>query len=180
MRFVLIALVGAVATGLPEARADIDGDRYTSKRWSVSMRAPSNWTLNEQTSYPNILLWMTPREVGVRMLLSAEVQTTRRDAQTYALETSKVLETLGFTVRSPQRHITGAYYVDFDNCGEETDCKGKVFLRQAFLVVGNVGYALTLSAPTSRSRGFYLRAWDAALRTMRVTASRAAPATPAE
>lgn len=178
MRFVLIALASAVAMGVTSARADIDGDRYSSKRWGVTMRAPSNWTLNERTSYPNILLWMSPRDSGVRLLLSAEIWTTRRDSQTYALETTKMLETLGFTVNAPLRHLSGAYYIDFDNCGEETDCTGKVFLRQAFLVVGNVGYALTLAAPTSRTRGFYLRAWDAALRTMRV--SRARPAAEAE
>jgi hypothetical protein len=87
-----------------------------------------------------------------------------------------MLETLGFTVDPPLRHLTGAYYIDFDNCGEETDCTGKVFLRQAFLVVGNIGYALTLAAPTSRSRGSYLRAWDAALRSMRVSRARPAAA----
>jgi hypothetical protein len=182
MRSVLVALVMLVAGVLvsaDRAHADIAGDRYTSKRWRVSMRAPATWSLNESTSYPNILLWMTPRDANVRMLLSAEVHTERRDSNTYAVETSTLLETLGFTVSKPQRHATGAYYVDFDNCGEETDCTGKVFLRQGFVVVGDIGYALTLAAPTARTRGFHLRAWDAAMRSLRLTPPRSSKPDPA-
>jgi hypothetical protein len=161
----LIALLGAPAA------ADIDGDQFTRSDWQVAIRAPKNWQLTEQTSYPNILLWMTRKNPDGRMLLSAERQEKERiDAEEYARRTAGVLTRLGFTVRTAQRHAaTGAWWFDFDNCGEQPTCRGKVFLRQAFLVENAVGYSLTLAAPDARTRGQHLRAFDAALRSMVIT-----------
>ncbi|HTM22800.1 MAG TPA: hypothetical protein VL172_19895, partial [Kofleriaceae bacterium] len=149
------------------AGADIDGDQFSSSGWQVSIRAPKNWQLTEQTSYPNILLWMTRKNPDGRMLLSAEAHVSAADAEEYAKVTAGVLTKLKFTVRTAQRHAaTGAWWFDFDNCGDNPTCAGKVFLRQAFLVENGVGYSLTLAAPDARTRGMHLRAFDAALRSL--------------
>jgi len=161
------------------ARADIEGDRFTSEDWHVTLRAPSHWQISERTSYPNVLLWMTHAEPEGRMLLSAEMRVTGGDAEAYAKATSAVLVQLGFTVRAPQRHAgTGAYYFDFDNCGDASDCTGKVFMRQAFLVSGRVGYALTLATPDVHGRGRLLRAFDFALSHIRIDRTGAAAPMP--
>lgn len=161
------------------ARAEIEGDRFTSDDWHVTLRAPSHWQISERTSYPNVLLWMTHAEPEGRMLLSAEVRGDDGDAEAYAKATSAVLVQLGFTVRAPQRHAaTGAYYFDFDNCGDSTDCTGKVFMRQAFLVSGKIGYALTLATPDVHSRGRLLRAFDFALTHIQIDRTGAAAPQP--
>jgi hypothetical protein len=142
------------------ARADIDGDRFESETWRVSMKAPKNWQLTETTSYPSILLWMVRRTPDGKMLLSAEKLDASMDALAYAKATSTLLEKRGFRVRAPQLHAsTGAYLIDFDN--------EKTFLRQALLVTNGVGYALTLSAKDTRTRSQHLRAFDYALRKIR-------------
>lgn len=198
----LALLVAIATTTLPatSARADIDGDRFVSSDWGVSLRAPSNWQMSERTSYPNIVLWMTHQQPIGRMLLSVEVHPQKIDSKTYAENTREVLTRLGFNVRAAQRHPdTGAWYFDFDNCvpveapvdvTNTADCAGKVFMRQGFLVEGKIGYALTLAAADVYSRGRLLRSWDMALKTIKidraddqlrppVTGNTAAPKAPA-
>jgi hypothetical protein len=140
--------------------ADIDNSEFESAGWRVRMSAPKNWQLTEQTSYPNVLLWMVRHGPDGKMLLSAEEVSTGDDALGYANRTSTLLEKMGFTMRAPQLHsATGAYWIDFDN--------GRVYLRQAFIVANSIGYALTLSASDSRTRSQHLRAFDYALRSIR-------------
>jgi len=150
-----IAVVVAAA-----ARADIDGDQFESMGWRVRMTAPKNWQLTEQTSYPNVLLWMVRHGPDGKMLLSAERVKKGEDGQAYANRTAKLLDRIGFSSRAPQLHAaTGAYWIDLDN--------GHVYLRQAFLVADGIGYALTLSARDGRTRSQHLRAFDSALRSIR-------------
>lgn len=159
------------------AIADVDGDRYESDTWLVSMQRPKNWQMSEQSSYPNVLLWMSRRNPYARMLLSAERRTRRITAMAYAKETKRILETLGFSVAPIKRHSTGASWIEFDNCGDASDCKGKAFLVQAFLVANGNAYALTMSTQNRRIRGQNLRAFDYTLRSMRFKRQRP-PTTP--
>lgn len=160
----LIVLAAAlVASAAPTARADCDDETCTRELWGflVEITAPKNWRPAEERSYPSILVWMGRRDPPGRMLLSAERLDVELDAKGYAERSRALLEVLGFKTREPQLHPqTGAYWFDFDN--------GGVYLRQAFLVVGGVGYALTLSATSRRLRGQHLRAFDFTLRTLRV------------
>jgi hypothetical protein len=168
-----VAALLAIATMLASAgfaSAEIDGDRYRSKPWKVRVTAPKDWQISEQTSYPNVLLWMVRRNPSGRMLLTAEKHKEKIDALAYATRTIAVLEKMSFNVRKPQLHsATGAYWIDFDNCHEPTKgCEGKMFLRQAFLVVDGIGYALTLAADDTRTRGRHLHAFDYTLRSIRI------------
>lgn len=160
----LLALLALVA-GAVSARAEIEGERFRSEKWRVQMTAPPNWQLTEQTAYPNLLLRLERREPRGLMLLAAETVKPDLSTRDYTAQVSKKLESLGFTVHSPQLHsTTGASIIDFDN--------GKAFLRQALLVKGGIGYSLTLSATDPRTRGSHLRAFDSALRSIRPMRSR--------
>jgi hypothetical protein len=173
-RFALgLGIFSFVLLTTDSARSEIDGERFRSKEWRIRMTAPKDWQISEQTSYPNILLWMVRANPAAKMLLSAEHHREAIDALEYALRTSKVLEQMGFQVRPPQLHAaTGAYLIDFDNCDEPArGCVGRVFLRQAFLVVDGVGYALTLATPDLRTRGRHLHVFDSALRSIRIQRS---------
>ncbi len=169
------AVFATIAAIAAPAHADIDGDSFRRELWgwTVTLRAPKNWSPNEERSYPSILLWLVRRDPPGKMLLSAEQLEDTKGAFQYAQRTTKVLEALGFTVRKPQLHAqTGAYWIDFDN--------GAVYLRQAFLVIGDVGYALTLSARNSRTRGQHLRAFDYALRSIKIKRGKPKQAPPAD
>jgi len=163
----LVLVFATLASTAATARADIDGDVFTRDEWelSVSLTGPSNWVLSEERSYPSVWLWMVRRDPPGRMLLSAEQLARPMGARDYATRSAKLLESLGFAVRKPQLHSqTGAYWVDFDN--------GQVYLRQAFMVVGDIGFALSLAARDSRTRGSHLRAFDAALRSIKIHKAR--------
>lgn len=166
----LCAAAIVATTGAPASTAaDVDGDKFVSREWGVSLRAPSPWQMSERTSYPNILLWMTHSQPPGRMLLSVEVHDDKLDARTYAERTAALLTELGFSVRARQRHPgTGAWYFDFDNCAGAPGCEGKAFMRQAFLVEGRIGYALTLAAGDVYARGRLLRAWDLTLKSIKL------------
>jgi hypothetical protein len=151
------------AAGPRPLLGEVDGDtfRVTLWNWQVTVVAPKNWTLSADRSYPSILLWMIRRDPPGKMLFSAERLNEQIDTPAYAGRAVTLLKTLGFTVRSPQLHAaTGAYWVDFES--------RTASLRQAFVVVGGVGYALTLSAPDTRTRSQHLRAFDATLRALSV------------
>ena len=139
--------------------AEIEGEEFISEAWRIQLTAPKNWQLTEQTAYPNILLRIERRDPKGVILLAAE-RVTGIKTQEYAIEVVKRLEGLGFKTRAPSLHATtGAFVIDFDN--------GKAFLRQALLVVDDIGYSLTLSAPDARIRGQHLRAFEAVLRGLR-------------
>lgn len=161
-RCALLATFGlALVLGDASApRADIRDGSFHSETWRVSMSLPKNWQASEQTSYPNILVWMSRRQPDAKMLLSAEAVDPSLDAQGYTAETVERLERFGFEVRGPQLHAaTGAYWMDLDD--------GRTFLRQAILVVDGIGYSLTVAARDAGTRGQLLRAFDQALRSIR-------------
>jgi len=161
-RLLVVALAAALlAASATRARADIEGDAFESVSWRVRMSAPKNWQLTEKTAYPNILLRMVRRAPDGKMMLTAERLSPGVDALGYADRTAALLRQMGFQVRSPQLHSsTGAYFIDSQS--------RTAYLRQAFLVSGGIGYALTLSAPDNRTRGQQLRAFDFALRSIQI------------
>lgn len=159
MRTVAWLAMGLLLLGGSSSRAEIEGEEFSSETWRIRLTGPKNWQMTDQTAYPNILLRMERRDPAGVILLAAEKVTGKR-AQTYALEVVKRLEELGFKTRAPALHATtGAFVIDFDN--------GKAYLRQALLVIDDIGYSLTLSAPDPRVRGQHLRAFEGVLRDLR-------------
>ena len=185
-----IAIAGlATGSNSGSAWAEIDGDDFSSRKWRIRrISAPANWRLSEQKSYAatcvkavvsaesgngsckrsderysqtSILLWMHRRSPTGKMLLAGERLHSQTNSLEYAEKTRELLGKLGFEVRAPQLHAaTGAYWLEFDD--------GKTFLRQAVLVSGGIGYSLTLAAPDARTRAKHLRAFDYALRSIRI------------
>lgn len=154
-------LAVAIALSATAASADVDGSQFTSTAWGVRLTAPRSWQLSERSSYPNVLLWMSRRGPRGRMLFAAERLPAGDSALDYARRTATKLEAMGFRVRPPQLHsATGAYWIDVEN--------RTAYLRQAFLVTSAIGYTLTLSAETGRARSQHLRAFDAALRSVKL------------
>lgn len=165
-----LSLCAAVVTVLAmPAYAEIDGNSFHSSAWRIHISAPAGWSLSDQSSYPSILLWMYRRDLPGKMLLSVERLRQKQTSLQYAQETSNALKVLGFRVGTPQLHAaTGSYWIDAD--------KASVYLRQALLVSGSVGYSLTLSAENPSIRKQHVRAFDSALRSIRI--DRELPATP--
>lgn len=156
----LAAAVAVIAATATAGLAEIQGDQFESSKWRVAMTAPVNWQLTEQTAYPSLLLRLERRDPRGLMLLGAEKVAAGTSTKDYVEGVRERLGELRFEVRAAQLHTTtGAAIIDFDN--------GTAFLRQALLVKGTIAYSLTLSAADARTRGSHLRAFDAALRSIR-------------
>lgn len=157
---VAAAIASALFAAAPRsAAAQFSGERFSSKKWRVRLVAPRKWKVSKQQSYPNILLWMSRQKPAGKMLFAAETINWDTTALQYAKETEARLRKLGFEVKSPQEHSSGAWWIEFNN--------GKRYLQQAFLVNGNIGYTLTMSADTERILRQHGRAYDACLRSIK-------------
>jgi hypothetical protein len=150
----LIALLSIRSAG-----AQVEGDRFESQEWGIRISAPIHWRMSAQTSYPSVLLWMHRINPPGKMLLSAERLAGQSTSVQYAERIKEQLTDRGYQVRKPQLHAaTGAFWIEFDD--------GKTFFRQALLVSGDIGYALTLAASGEHTRSQHLRAFDYALRSI--------------
>ena len=162
----LLAVATMLSTSVKPAEAQFAGERFSSSKWRVKLVAPRRWKVSQQVSYPNILVWMTRQKAPYgKMLFAAEKIKWGTTALQYAKATEKLLARLNFQVRPAQEHSSGAFWIEFNN--------GRVYLQQAFLVNGNIGYTLTLATKSERQLRQPGRAYDATLRSIsrkRVTA----------
>lgn len=161
---VLLGLIFWPRPGL----AEIDGDLYSSPTWGITARAPHGWQLTDKTSYPNILVVMSRTDPDAKILLSAQHVPAGETTREYAEKTAVLLHDMGFHLGLPRRHAaTGARWFDLET--------KDAFLRQAYWVSGDIGFALTLTTPSPVIRNQQLRAFDAVLRTVSITTPVAPP-----
>src|SRR5687767_11852553 len=74
------AAVSLLVAGPLQVAAELEGDRFRSDVWRVSLTTPRNWQSSEQSSYPNLLLRMIRSSPRGQMLLSAERLPVTADA----------------------------------------------------------------------------------------------------
>jgi hypothetical protein len=154
------ALALALISWASLAVAQVETGRAESKDWRIRISAPEDWRISAQGSYPRVVVWMYRSNPAGTMLLTAERARAGQSSVQYALDTVAQLQRLGYAVETtPQTHAaTQASWIEFDD--------GKTFFRQAFLLMGDTAFALTLSAPDRRARAQHLRPFDSALRSM--------------
>ncbi len=142
------------------AQAQVETGRAESRDWRIRISAPEDWRISAQGSYPRVVVWMYRSNPAGTMLLTAERTRASQSSVQYAQDTVTQLQALRYAIETtPQVHAaTQASWIEFDD--------GRMFFRQAFLVMGDTAYALTLSAPDRRARAQHLRAFDSALRSM--------------
>lgn len=142
------------------ALAQVETGRVESKTWRIRVSAPEDWRVSAQGSYPRVVVWMYRSNPAGKMLLTAERVRAGTSSVQYAQATVEQLERLRYAIEAaPQVHAaTQASWIEFDD--------SKTFFRQAFLVLGDTAYTLTLSAPDRRARAQHLRAFDSALRSL--------------
>ena len=155
-----LALALVLIAWASPALAQVETGRAESKEWRIRISAPEDWRISAQGSYPRVLVWMYRSDPAGTMLLTAERARAGQSSVQYAQDTVTRLQGLRYAIETtPQVHAaTQASWIEFDD--------GKTFFRQAFLVMGDSAFALTLSAPDRRARAQHLRAFDSALRSM--------------
>ncbi|ACY17402.1 hypothetical protein [Haliangium ochraceum] len=167
VRVVIAGLMWLAATsaGLGVAAAQVDTGRAESKEWRIRISVPEEWRYSMQSSYPRVIVWMYRSKPDGTMTLTAERGQGISASIAFARQTVTELGRLGYQIETaPQVHAaTQAAWIEFSD--------GRTFSRQAFLILGDTVYVLTLSAPDERTRSQHLRAFDYALRSMERTES---------
>ncbi len=145
-----------------DPEAEIVGDQFESAKWRIQITAPKNWRLTKRSAYENVLAWMVRRRApSGSMVLTAEAISDQLSTEAYAKQSIAALGKMGFKVRPLLVHpATGANWVDLNN--------RRTYLRQAYLVANGIAYSLTLSSGGRKARSENLRAFDFALRSIRI------------
>lgn len=174
-----LAFVGFLVGGSTrESHAELENQVFTSLSDRVRMVVPRGWRATEHPSYPGHLLWMMRSEPPGQIALSSEAFTRQlyckwqacgdsSPTEKYACFLRDSLSKLRFTVGPAQpgpKETTKAglpfVWFEYDD--------GKRFVRHAIAVGEDRAVSLVLASPTADARQQHSRAFDQALRSIRL------------
>ena len=194
-----LALLAAIAflVGLHRvpARAELEGQVFTSRPDRLRMIVPRGWRVTDQPTYPGLALWMMRSQPPGQIVLTGEAFTRDlycswppacRDTQepltakyACAIRAKLVAQRLrvGPVQQGPKENASAglpSVWFEYDD--------GKRFLRQAVALTQERALSLVLSSPTAEGRAAHIRTFDQALRTIRLIDADEAdePVAPAE
>lgn len=186
----LLIALAALATFLVEdSRAELENQVFTSRADRLRLIVPRGWRATDHPTYPGLLLWMMRTQPPGQIVLTSEAFTrelycswpvtcraaTDTPTQKYACALRAKLQLqrirVGPTQAGPKENEAAgipSVWFEYDD--------GKRFLRQAIAVTNDRAISLVLSAPSLEARSTHVRAFDQALRTLRLlSAAEAAP-----
>lgn len=167
-----------------DVAADLENNNsvFTSPSGRLRMIVPRGWRATDQPSYPGLLLWMMRSQPEGQLVLAGEAFTrdlycswpiacrANHDAapvDKYACALRERLITEHFRVGpaqpGPKESETGglpSVWFEFDD--------GKHFLRQAVAMTNERAVSLVLTTSSNDARSAHSRAFEQALRTLRV------------
>jgi hypothetical protein len=181
-----LAAAIAVAVGLlvDDSAAELENQVFTSRADRLRIVVPRGWRASDLPSYPGLLLWMAPNQVG-QPALPGQIQLTverfTRDLyctwpascrasqdplpSKYACALRLKLEALRLRVEPIQAGPKENEQAGLSSISFDYD-DGKHFLRQAIAFSADRAISLVLSAPSKELRTRHARAFDQALRTL--------------
>lgn len=180
-----MALVATIAVVLGvvarDSQADLDNFLFTSRADRLRLVVPRGWRASDQPSYPGLLLWMAHASPVASIQLTAETFTrdlyctwpvacqTSHDSlpAKYACALRKKLEAQRMRVGPVQAGPRENEDAGLPSVWFEYD-DGKHFLRHAIAFSSERAVSLVLSAPNPEARATHSRAFEQALRTMRL------------
>jgi hypothetical protein len=174
-----IVVVGVVVVG--NSAADLDNLVFTSRSAHLRLVVPRGWRASDLPTYPGLLLWMARSDPQGQMELTGESFThdlyctwpvacrTGHDTlpAKYACAMRGKLEGQHLKVGPVQPGPRDNEEAGLPSVWFEYD-DGKHFLRQAIAFATDRAFSLVLVAPTSEARATHTRAFEQALRTLRL------------
>lgn len=160
-------VVSALFLAAPNARADIDGDIYTSANHRVRAEIPRGWRVSEASGYPNVLLWMSRSKPRVKILVVFDPVDPRCRAtgSTFcSADPSQALAAL-----EPQLVSAGfALTAKKESRTPELEYEaGRRYVRHALVVVGDIVISVVLTADSSADRANQSRAFERLTQSIR-------------
>ena len=188
----MLAALGVCALLVHErsSRAELDNSVFTSIPDRVRVVVPRGWSVTDQPSYPGLLLWMLRTDPPGQIVVTSETLThdlycswspacrtgSASLTDQYACAIREQLATKRLKVGPMQPGPKENTVAGVPSVWFEYD-DGRRFLRQALALSSDRAYSLVLASPTAAARSADVRAFDQALRSLRViTPEEAAPA----
>ncbi len=188
----MLAALGLSALLVHErsSRAELENSVFTSIPDRVRVVVPRGWSATDQPSYPGLLLWMLRTDPPGQIVVTSETLThdlycswspacrtgSASLTDQYACAIREQLATKRLKVGPMQPGPKENTVAGVPSVWFEYD-DGRRFLRQALALSSDRAYSLVLASPTAAARSADVRAFDQALRSLRViTPAEAAPA----
>jgi len=182
------------------AYGDLENQVFTSKPDELRMVVPRGWRATDQPSYPDQLLWMMHGQPDAHIVLTAE-PFTRKLYCSWPIQCRTSHDALPSKLACALRARLEAHKLrvgpiqagprENEDAGMPTVWfeydDGKHYFRQAVALTSDRAVSLLLSTQSLDARTGYVRAFEAALRTLRPltaeeesAAAAAAPAAPSD
>ena len=177
----LVALVAIAVVSVESSRAELENQVFTSRADRLRLIVPRGWRATDHPTYPGLLLWMMRTQPPGQIVLTSETFTrdlycswpvvcrasTETPTAKYACAVRAKLQAqrlvVGPVQAGPKENVAAglpSVYFEYDD--------GKRYLRQAIAVTEDRAISLVLSAPSLEARSSHVRAFDQALRTLRL------------
>ena len=177
----LVALVAIAVISVDDSRAELENQVFTSRADRLRLVVPRGWRATDHPTYPGLLLWMMRSQPPGQIVLTSETftrelycswpsvcrATTDTPTTKYACAIRAKLQAqrivVGPVQAGPKENVAAglpSVYFEYDD--------GKRYLRQAIAVTADRAISLVLSAPSLEARSSHVRAFDQALRTLRL------------
>src|SRR6185295_17196182 len=153
-------VIGLISLAAAQAFAESDRE-YRSEEWQVAVDFPAGWSASAEPAYPGIVVRAVPTG-GSRVQMTLAVQRVPEATTTtrsYIDQNRTTLQKIGFQGGRVSAHPSGALILDATAPDRTTS------IRQAYFVLGDTAYVLTLAAPLTTVRS-YGRAFDDTMRRM--------------
>jgi hypothetical protein len=161
MRRIAIASVALLALGAGGARV------YHNDAMKIrGFAPPAGWELAPQSSYPRLLAYYSHAE-GARLTLSAQKIAPGTTAAQLVEQSRAALERQGFA------HLRATAEGERERLDGDLD-GGRRFLKQLYVVAGNIGYVITLISPTAAAAHMSTD-FEEALRSLQLVGEPAPP-----
>ena len=169
MHLAALAALAALAT---TARADLDGDAFTSTDDGVRIEVPRGWRARDQSAYPHVLLTLSRSQPRARVLITIDPIVpgcrTEPDAVFCSSDPPKAmaalrerLDRLGVRVTAQQDSRTPELEYEAN----------RRYVRHALVIVGDRVVSVILSTARAEDRSGLRRMFDRLVQSVRPTAS---------
>ncbi|HVK71943.1 MAG TPA: hypothetical protein VM734_01430 [Kofleriaceae bacterium] len=165
---VLAVALALASIAAPTARADVDGDVFTSETHGVRAEVPRGWRVSEPNGYPNVLLWLSRSRPHVKIVVAydrivpdcraaLDVAFCNRDVAQVAAALRTQIAAAGFTITAQEQSRTP---------GLEYQANGR-YLRHALVVVGDLVVSVILVADSAADRAAQSRLFERLTQSVR-------------
>lgn len=168
MRSIAVVAVAVALCASRPARAEIDGDRYTSTTHGVRLELPRGWRVSESSGYPRVLLTLSRSVPRARILVTIdrivpgcrtepEAVFCTSDPASAIAQLRGRLESLGVRVTAQQQSRTPEVEYELN----------RRYVRHALVLLDDDVVSVVIATETPAARSALRRTFDQLVQNIR-------------